>query len=716
MNYDGRRCAEPLAAESSAYRNPSGHFQPLTFTLFMVLALTPSPILAQEGTITTTSPEAAMAQSEIRRTFLRSEFERFAPSTALDIVLQVPAFTIQEADGGRGLGQASSNVLLNGQRLISKSLSVRQQLQQISAASVERIEIVDGASLNIPGLTGQVANVITRTTSLSGNYSWSPGIDVGGRFVPTEGALSVTGAFNAFSYNAALSNDTSLKRKFTGGLQVKSDQGSVLQDRAVGYRTRYDEPKASASLSWEGPNGITYTIRGSYQVVSSKVAAIELERVAESDLGSVQRGSDNTFTAFEIGAEAGVPLRGGILKLTGLRRHDIADLDQSQTFIPRIADPRTGSRFLADRREVETIGRAEYSWTAGTSSFQINGEAAFNTLDTDAELFILNSVGELVREPFPSASGNVAEERFEAGATHGRPLTDRLALQVTLGAEYSKLSTEGVNASEREFYRPKGALSLTWKQSDDLTLSLLVERSVGQLRFSDFLAQVFLSDDRENTGNADLRPPQTLRSELEAIKGFGTFGNAKLTLYNDQIDDLVDVIFTGTGESPGNLDSAYRRGAELDATLQLAPFGLDGAKLDANVRYQDSNVLDPSTGTNREISFTREWFVGMDFRHDIAGSDIAYGFGLDYGTDYPFFRVFETGLLRDTQYLNTLFVEHKDVLGLKVIAKANNLFGDVQRETRQIFDTRRGTSLATAFRTDTTSRGPFFELTVEGQF
>ena len=35
-----------------------------------------------------------------------------------------------------------------------------------------RIEIRDGATLAIPGLSGQVANVVVRATGITGQYAW----------------------------------------------------------------------------------------------------------------------------------------------------------------------------------------------------------------------------------------------------------------------------------------------------------------------------------------------------------------------------------------------------------------------------------------------------------------------------------------------------------------------------------------------------------------
>src|SRR4051794_14765793 len=103
-----------------------------------VAALTPAVVQAQA----TAAPANAA-----KRVYMPADFARFAPKTAYDMLAQVPSFTIRSADQERGLGQASENVLINGRRSNNKSGGAIDQLKQTSASSVERIEIVEAASL-----------------------------------------------------------------------------------------------------------------------------------------------------------------------------------------------------------------------------------------------------------------------------------------------------------------------------------------------------------------------------------------------------------------------------------------------------------------------------------------------------------------------------------------------------------------------------------------
>src|SRR3954451_8838823 len=106
------------------------------------------------------SPQAN-ATTGAKRVYTQADFARFAPKTAYDMLVQVPSFSIRTVDTStRGLGQASENVLINGERSPDQAGGGVDQLQRPAASNVERIEIVDAGSLGIAGLSGQVANVV----------------------------------------------------------------------------------------------------------------------------------------------------------------------------------------------------------------------------------------------------------------------------------------------------------------------------------------------------------------------------------------------------------------------------------------------------------------------------------------------------------------------------------------------------------------------------
>ena len=198
-----------------------------TRRLALTLALLACPPLAAaQDNAPATAPAAAAA-----RTFTAADFARYAPRTALDMLEQVPGFAIREAVMERGLGQATGNVLVNGQRLSAKSNDVITQLSQVPAGNVVRIEILDGATLDIPGLSGQVANVVTKAQGLGGQWEWRPDFR---RYYTdpqlTRGSVSVSGSRGRMDYTLGI--DNSANHSGAGGpTTIYNADGSIRERR-----------------------------------------------------------------------------------------------------------------------------------------------------------------------------------------------------------------------------------------------------------------------------------------------------------------------------------------------------------------------------------------------------------------------------------------------------------------------------------------------------
>src|SRR6185503_2362068 len=184
-----------------------------------------------------------------RRTYTPADFARFAPRNALDMLNQVPGFAIDSADTDRrGLGQATGNVLINSERFSGKSTDILTELRRISASNVARIEIVDAATLNIPGLSGQVANVITVSRGLSGNFVYRPQIRA--RRTPfrwSNGEISVNGTIGGTQFTLSARNN-SFRNGNAGPEVVIPPAGTILDRRDEVLSVNGDEPRLSGSL------------------------------------------------------------------------------------------------------------------------------------------------------------------------------------------------------------------------------------------------------------------------------------------------------------------------------------------------------------------------------------------------------------------------------------------------------------------------------------
>src|SRR5688572_9304249 len=195
------------------------------------------------------------AETEDRLVYTPLDFAQYAPRSALDMLQQVPGFNIQESLGqGRGLGEATGNVLINGERISSKSDTVTQRLSRIAAANVIRIEFVDGATLDIPGLTGRVANIITsqNTAGPSGQFEWNPQLPTDyAKFRWAAARASVTGARGPVAYTVAIDNTPFYGG--TGGPNLITDRFGVVEERFSRTQSVMHNPRITTQLRIDGP-------------------------------------------------------------------------------------------------------------------------------------------------------------------------------------------------------------------------------------------------------------------------------------------------------------------------------------------------------------------------------------------------------------------------------------------------------------------------------
>lgn len=665
---------------------------------------------------TVAAAQTSPAPDDGDRTYEAAEFARFAPQNALDMLNQVPGFAIRQAAVERGLGQATGNVLLNGQRISNKSDDILAQLRRVPARNVVRIEIRDGASLGIPGLSGQVANVISRASSVTGQWAYRP--ELRARFTDpllTRFETSVSGERGPVQYTFGLENQANHSGA-GGDTLIYNGAGALTEDRFDVWTGVTNQPRASARFVLDGPgdavgnlNAAIRSVRFDYEEDGrwSPVGGVAFDRAVRD----YQEGWD-----YEIGGDYEFQWGVGRLKLIGLDRYSTSDFESAVTADYDDGRPRVGARVFRESEDSERILRGEYGWKVGEADLQFSLEAAFNSLNAVTRRFVLEPSGQEAEVPFPNGAARVEESRYEAIGSYGRELSDSLSFQLSGGAEYSELTQVGAGGRTRDFFRPKGQLSVVWQQSPDTRVNFRLQRRVGQLNFLDFLASVNLNTGTQFSGNPDLVPPQFWEVETEIVRTHGAWGTSTLRLYGGRVEDIVDIVPIGaTGESIGNLDEADRYGLEFRATTNLDPMGLRGVRLDSRFIQQRSQVQDPLTGDMREISGSLKRLASLSVRHDVPETDWAWGAGLSHQKSAQTYRLTELSRQFEIPIGGSFFVEHKDVYGLTVRVAAGNVFSGESYFYRTGYQGRRTDPIAYVERRDRTI-GPIFNLDVRGRF
>jgi len=685
----------------------------------MMVAL---PVAAQEAPTGDTPPPAPTeapigGQQTQGQVYTPADFTRYAPKNAYDMLNQVPGFSIRDNENLRGLGVATGNVLFNGERPSNKADDMYTQLSRIPAGNVERIEIVDGATLDIPGLSGQVANIVYRADSFSGQFSWKP--EFRAHYTDplfTRGDVSVRGRKGDIEYEAALNNDNSARSGAGGPTLIYDGLGNIIETRRDVWNTHYDTPKLSGRVTWDPAGDTVANFGGHYQRIYDRYDEDGV-RVAPGQPDRFRTVRDNADSwNYELSGDVQFGLGPGKLKLIGLRRFSHEPYSSEVISTPDDGSPATGDRFAQVGDLGETIARGEYQWKMWGGDWQLSGEAAFNTLDNVASIGVLGADGSFVNQPFAGGTGGVSEDRYEGLLSFGRKISDTFSFQLVAGAEHSTIVQAGPNGVSRSFARPKGSLTLSWTPSADFDASLKIRRRVLQLSFYDFLGRAFLNDGNQNETNFDLRPQQDWSFEAEINKKFGAWGSTKVILVHRDVEDRVDIVPVAGGEAVGNIDKAKASAIDWTATINLDPAGIKGMKIDTRLLLQTSSLRDPFTGEKRQWSGFTDTVAEFGVRHDIPGSDIAWGASANYGHYQPNYRSNQTDKTWEGPVFANVFVEHKNVMGLTVRAQLANAVNARSKRDRTVYTGVRGESPIAFVEKRNRLIGPIFAFSVRGKF
>lgn len=333
------------------------------------------PVIVQPVNANTT------AQAQV---YEPSYFARFAPKTAVDMVRNIPGFNISDNDSEeRGFGQAKQNVLINGRRVSGKSNDAETALSRITADSVVRIEMVDGATLNIPGLSGQVANVIAKVNAFSGAWSVEPQFRENLQPSYLRGSVSANGKTeDGWSWSAELEAEE-IHNGHDGPGFITSGSGALLDVRRESFKGEGMEPELAATLTYEAKDGA---------IANMNLALRNLDFEGREDSWRNPVGGSPYYryvgvgedeTGGELGADYEFDFGPGRLKLIALHRYEEGDdlttvesYDSAGAYVPG-----SGERVLEHEEEGESIVRAEYGFGAFGGDLHFAAEGAFNYLD-----------------------------------------------------------------------------------------------------------------------------------------------------------------------------------------------------------------------------------------------------------------------------------------------------------------------------------------------
>jgi hypothetical protein len=641
-----------------------------------------SVCLSQETPVNTQSDELIV---EYKASF----FSRYQPATAFDMVRQVPGFQVDNGTSDRGFIAAVGNILINDVYPSAKQDSPSALLARIPATQVARIELIRGQVRGID-LQGHsvVVNVILHG-DLPAVVRWDlygrqhsegpfkPGIDI-----------SLSDRQGGIDYNAGVR----IEREANGetGLDRFFDKNGNLEENSA-VRQKSTGVDLTGTLNASALLGQTLTRFNSRLHYETRDRQ-EYSSVTPVDVSEEPRdrfvGDDLKIKQFEIGMDG----------LRNLNSNLVAK-GIFQFFLESV--PRFRSRIITDSFgidtsariaeitavETESITRIELDWTGlEDHNVQFNMEGALNSLDGSLEQTIDTGTGPVI-VAVPGSNSLVEELRGDFLIKDTWSL-GKFELDYGLGVEVSNLAQSGDDEKERNFTFFKPHSVLTYSSGQGEQTKVRVAREVAQLNFDDFISTTAFEDNELSLGNINLKPDTTWITEVSHERRFGRQSVIKLTGFHHWISDVLDLLpLSAMDEAPGNIGDGRRWGVELEATMPLDWTGLMGAKLDINLRWQDSTVIDPVTGENRVLSGqgganayrtlagankNNRYGARVDYRQDLQVSRIAWGWTVAERDRRPLFKVNELDISNEGFAIDA-FIDTTRWQGLKVRLAGDNL-------------------------------------------
>ena len=677
------------------------------------------------------SPDAA-AQEVI--TYPSRFFRQYEPDTALDMVLQVPGFQVDDGGGQRGFGVAAGNILIDGRRPSSKQDAPSAILRRIPASVVAGIELIRGpvGSIDVQGHT-VLANVLLKE-DYPASFRWDASFRKHSNVAPIrpEASISASDRWKSIDYTAGVSG---FRATFgdEGAEEILDGSGNLLERRLDDSFVINVTGKAHLNAStWVGETLLSLNTSLGY---TNRDEDFFSDRVSQVGPGSAYEaffGDDTTTRTYEIGLDAERTLSAD---LVGKAIVLFYASDQDKLNDERVTE-QNGERTLlriadAARDTTEAIGRVELDWSRWNGHVvQASFEAAYNELD-NALLRVDDTGSGPMMVDVPGANTLVEEVRFDA-LLQDTWTAGAWTVSYGFGAEYSTISQSGDANLERSFFFLKPQVQLTFSHGGGEQTRVRIAREVGQLDFGDFVsAAVFLDDDLA-LGNPNLGPESTWVSQITHEARFGDLGVVAVTAFYDRITDVQDLLpITSEFEAPGNIGDGRRWGLEVQSTLPMDWAHLTGGRLDIAVRWQDSSVTDPVTGAERDLSAEggfsgvptelpfydeNEYAYSVEYRQDFENANAAWGWLVSRRADRPRYKVNELDVYGEEQPIVDLFVETTRWWGIKLGFEVNNLLDLTALRVRNIHAGRRGLSDLARREIERYSLGRRFILSMSGSF
>jgi hypothetical protein len=655
-------------------------------------------------------PQQPPAQADGRVVYDDAFFARYNVSNAEDMLRLIPgAPAVLDAGSNqqqRGFGSAGAQVLIGGRRFPGKANDITANLRRIPAANVARVELISGVGSGLAVQSeGIVLNLVLREgAALKGSGAWEVNLRASdkGRLEP-DGLVSYNGARGGFSYSLGVElNAWAPGGQHRWGEKTRDEiyyypDGRILEIRPQSWRRDHDRWIYTGNLTYDFAGGDRAQLNAFYHTIDmvdddrTRFTRFDGDGRPLLQAEDVHASGIDTRNTLELSGEYERRMGAGALYAMALVRREE---DPTTELRDQILGGRTVevSRSASLRRRGEDIARAAYRFPLLGQPVEIGTEVARNTLDQRLRVFFDQDQDGRVEEAFiPTGDARVEEIRGEVFATHWWTIGDGLSLESTLNYEASKITNNYPFSPERSlaFFKPR--FDLRYRPHRAAQYRLLLERTVSQLDFGNFVPRYDFVDDEIDAGNPGLSPEKTWTLEGGYERRLPRdAGLIEARVFYSHITDAIDKIPLRDGHgnfysAEGNIPEARLYGAELKASVRLGFAGLPDALLSGRLLRQESALEDPFTGEDRRLKSDRGYNWNVAFRHDLTRLKMSYGFTY---TRYGWAALSSDLLVRDWFWIGPtldIFAERRLTPTMALRLEAQNVDVAVERKTRHLY-------------------------------
>lgn len=611
-------------------------------------------------------PATAAETVEVQRgviSYPPSFFAEQRPSTALDMIARLPGFRMDGGSDARGFAGTAGNVLINGERPTTKSENLQDILTRISASAVDHIELIRGGA---PGIDMQgrtiLANVVIKSTvQVEKVANIQTYLYPDGFFGPLlEFQASRRDGINELEGSVKATIDRT-DQTFDGGARVTSfpDGRPTVKEALKGY---------DQIQNYAARGAIQRGVLGGKLRVNGKIEYFSFDRDVTYDRyeplpGRQDSGETDQNWTGEFGARYDRKLSPSTdLQLVLLQ--NLGDETYGSTF----AAPGRAEIYYDHSKTGESILRGEVKQRrSDTLSLEGSLEGAYNFLDETVR-YTVNGAPIDIGDPHVK----VEELRGEAAGKAVWRASPKLTVEAGARMEVSRITQSGGTDLERSFFYPKPRALLTWNPNSIDQIRVRLEREVGQLNFSDFVASADLVAGSQDGADANLEPSRSWVGEVAWERRFWGAGSISATLTHAEISDVIDYKpLTGGGEAPSNIGDGRSDQFVIALTVPTTRLHISGGQLKARFSWYDSEVTDPVTFEKRRSTGATPFVCNVSFTRDMPGGKWSWGASTNCAQENSRFRFNEVRTNRFEPYFEG-FVEWKPSADLTVRTTFSN--------------------------------------------